>query len=170
MSAQPDAVRASLRPGDVLLYSGKGLFSTLIKIKTWSRISHVEVYDGYGQSVASRDGQGVGRYGLRSEDLVAIMRPRTFTGRGNFNVLKARAWFATVDGQAYDWLGLLAFLGTRFQGGHNDKMFCSEFATRFLRAGGFDPFNGYDADGIAPGEFLKSSAFTEVYSDVESAA
>jgi hypothetical protein len=35
-------------------------------------------------------------------------------------------------------------------------MFCSEFVVRFLRAGGFDPVNGYDADGIAPGELCKS--------------
>jgi uncharacterized protein YycO len=142
----------AFRPGDVLLYSGKGLFSRLIQIKTWSRYSHVEVYDGSGFSVASRDRIGVGRYPLRMDGLQIVLRPTQ-----RFHVTKARAWFRTVDGQPYDWMGLLAFTSARRQGQENWSQFCSEFATRFLRAGGVDPFNGYDADGIAPGEFLKSA-------------
>ena len=143
----------SLRPGDVLLYSGGSLFSRLIQMKTWSRYSHCEVYDGDGWSVASRDGIGVGRYPLRVDGLRVILRPVA-----KFDPIAARAWFATVDGQPYDWFGLLAFTSAKRQGRNNWKMFCSEFATRYLRAGGVDPFNQYDADGIAPGEFMKSTA------------
>src|SRR3712207_7174694 len=51
----------------------------------------------------------------------------------------------SVVGQKYDWFGLLAFTSARFQGQENGRMFCSEFATRYLRAGNVDPFNGYDA-------------------------
>lgn len=153
----------TMRDGDVLLYSGSGLFSKLIKFKTWSRISHCEVYDGHGWSVASRDRIGVGRYPVRFDDLVAVLRPLDV-----FDVRTARRWFVTVDGQGYDWMGLLAFMSAKYQGRDNARMFCSEFATRYLRAGGCDPFNGYDADGIAPGEFLKSPTFAEVYKYVES--
>lgn len=141
----------ALQPGDVLLYSGKTLFSRIIKIKTWSDFSHVEVYVGEGESVASRNGIGVGLYPIRTDDLRAILRPRV-----PFDVASAMKWFATVDGQKYDWTGLLAFTWAKWQGHENTKQFCSEFATRFLRCGGCDPFNNYDADGIAPGEFLKS--------------
>lgn len=144
----------ALQPGDVLLYAGKTVFSKLIKIKTWSKFSHVEVYVDNGESVASRDGIGVGLYEIRTDDLRAILRPRE-----EFRILDALKWFATVDGQKYDWTGLLAFTWAKWQGRENNKQFCSEFATRFLRAGGVDPFNGYDADGIAPGEFPKSPAF-----------
>lgn len=156
----------NLRPGDVLLYSGKGFFSRLIQMKTWSRYSHCEVYDGAGLSVASRDGIGVGRYPLRLDGLRVILRPLA-----KFDAEKAREWFKTVDGQPYDWFGLLAFTNAKRQGRQNWKMFCSEFATRYLRAGKIEPFNGYDADGIAPGEFMKSSALVLVWSsDVRSAA
>ena len=44
----------ALHIGDLLLYSGSGMFSKLIRIKTWSRYSHCEVVDGFGLSVASR--------------------------------------------------------------------------------------------------------------------
>jgi hypothetical protein len=147
------AVRPSaLRPGDILLYEGRGVFSAAIRLKTWSHISHVEIADYCGTAVASRDGLGVGRYPLRYEGLVCVMRVPA-----DFNLEKARAWFATVDGQRYDWLGLAAFLGTGLQGWSNNRQFCSEFATRYLRAGGINLFHGWDADGIAPGEFRKQT-------------
>lgn len=141
-----------LRVGDVLLYSGGSLFGRLIQMKTWSRFSHCEVYDGDGFSVASRDGIGVGRYLLRIDGLRVILRPVP-----KFHATAAREWFKTVNGQPYDWFGLLAFTSAKRQGKENWKMFCSEFVVRYLRAGGVDPCNEYDADGIAPGELMKSS-------------
>lgn len=146
--------------GDVLVYRGNGWFSRLIQIKTWSRYSHVEIYDGRMKSVASRDGVGVGRYDVRLDGLAVVLRPI-----GPFNYRRARVWFTAVDGQPYDWLGLLNFGFAKRQGTENGRMFCSEFATRYLRAGGLDPFNGYDADGIAPSEFVKSLAFTHVWKE-----
>lgn len=148
----------SLKPGDVLLYAGGSWFARLIQAKTWSRYSHCEVYDGDGFSMASRDGIGVGRYLLRTDGLRVILRPVA-----KFDAVAARTWFATVNGQPYDWFGLLAFANAKRQGRENWKMFCSEFACRCLRAGGVDPFNGYDADGIAPGEFMKSTALLVVW-------
>lgn len=143
-----------LRPADVLLYRGGGIFSAIIRVKTWSHYSHCEVNDGRGVSVASRDGKGVGRYAHRADGLSVVLRPYA-----DFRLEAARAWFETVDGQGYDWLGLLAFSSAKLQGKDNGRMFCSEFTTRYLRAGGIDPFRGYDADGIAPGEFVKSPIF-----------
>lgn len=149
----------NLRPGDVLLYSGGGLFSRLIQMKTWSRYSHCEVYDGDGFSMASRDGIGVGRYFLRIDGLRVILRPLP-----KFDADAAREWFACVNGQPYDWFGLLSFFSAKRQGRRKWKMFCSEFAVRYLRAGGVEPFNkAADADGIAPGELLKSSTLIVVW-------
>jgi hypothetical protein len=149
---------AQLQCGDVLLYSGSGFFSRLIQMKTWSKYSHVEVFDCDDRCVASRDGIGVGRYPFRVDGLRVILRPLP-----KFDPAPARLWYATVEGQPYDWFGLLAFTSAKRQGKNNWKMFCSEFATRFLRSGGIDPFNGYDADGIAPGEFMKSPTFVVVW-------
>lgn len=146
-----------LREGDCLLYAPRGFFGFVISIKTWSRIAHCEVYAGGGQSLAARDGIGVGQYPLRT-DYTHILRPRKEL---LFRV--AYDWFnRKARGQGYDWLGLLRFawrarvVPTRF----DNRMFCSEFVTRFYRAGGLDPFNGADADAIAPCNFLLSSEFT----------
>jgi hypothetical protein len=151
----PSAV--AFQPGDVLLFSRQGFYNRLIQIKTWSRVSHCEVIAMGGpllahpMAVASRNGQGVGYYALDLTGLYCVLRPTV-----PFDAKAAWEWFLTVNGQGYDWLGLLAFTSAKLQGRENGKMFCSEFSTRYLRAGGVDPFNGYDADGIAPSEYLKS--------------
>ena len=147
-----------LLPGDVLLYRGGGFWSWAIRVKTWADVSHVEVYVGEEQSVASRDGVGVRRFPLRTTGFYAVLRPRL-----PFDSRAAVAWFETVNGQGYDWMGLVNFYLAKWRGRENGRQFCSEFATRFLRAGGVEPFTPEaDADTIAPGEFLKSGAFTRV--------
>lgn len=147
-----------LKPGDCLLYAPCGFFGWLIALKTWNKVSHVEVYVGNGKSVASRDGQGVGFYELRTKGLVRVLRPR-----GEFNISSALLWFFNfANGQKYDWKGILVF-ALAVSEGSRDRMFCSEFATRFYRAGGFHPFaENYDADHIAPAQFLQSPCFEEI--------
>lgn len=147
-----------LQKGDILLYAGKGFAARVIQMKTWSRISHCEIYVGDNTSFASRDGIGVGAYPLRTEGLAAVMRPRE-----PLDLVAGSLWFQTVNGQKYDWLGLLAFASAKFQGRDNNRMFCSEFLARFIRRCGLNIFNGYDADGIAPGEFLKSDLLERVW-------
>jgi hypothetical protein len=143
-----------LIPGDVLLYAPSGVFGKIIALKTWSTVSHVEVYVGNGESVASRDGKGVGKYPFRDTELAFALRPRA-----PFDLAKALAWFQTVDGEGYDWVGLLVFANIR-QTGRRDKMWCSNFAARFMRVGLPDdcPLFGaeLDADKVAPSTFLSS--------------
>jgi hypothetical protein len=71
-----------------------------------------------------------------------------------FNWTSANLWFSKyADGEAYDWLGLLCFT-LAVKRGSPDKMFCSEFGVRLMRAGGssmFDP--NWDADRTAPIDF-----------------
>lgn len=142
-----------LSPGDCLLYKPSGFWSYAIAVKTWNKVSHCEAFVGNGLSVASRDGVGVGRYPLRTDGLAYVLRPNQ-----PFELAAALKWFATVNGQKYDWVGLARFLAWGgISTGKNDKMFCSEFLTRFYRAGGFNPFNpGQDADSVAPATFLYS--------------
>lgn len=150
--------------GDGLLYGPKGFFGYAIALKTWMKVAHVEVYAGDGMSWASRDGQGVGLYPVREDRLIQVLRPVR-----ELDIAGMREWFLTVDGQGYDWFGLARFLAWgRIGTGDNGKMFCSEFATRLYRAGGLDPFNGCDADAIAPATFLLSNGFTKVVSDAPS--
>ncbi len=149
------ATYLDLREGDCLLYGQSDLFGALTCLKTWSDTAHVEIYAGAGYSVASRNGKGVGRYFTRYDQLLHVLRPKT-----EFNHDAAQGWFyREACGQKYDWLGLLCFTLAVKQGAP-DKMFCSEFAAKYYRAGGFDPFHpGWHADKIAPGNFLMSPAF-----------
>jgi hypothetical protein len=148
-----------LQPGDVCFYSGTNVFSWLIRAKTYSYVSHCECIAsddqvlGVPMITASRDGKGVVRGYFRPNNLFSVVRPDR-----PFDIEKAMAWFATVEGQKYDWFGLLNFTSAKRQGRTNEKMFCSEFCVRFLRRGVVEPVNYYDADGIAPSELQKSVA------------
>jgi hypothetical protein len=150
-------LREQLQPGDCLLYAPKGAYGWIIAIKTWHSVAHCEGYIGDGESVASRDGIGVGRFPLRESELQYVMRPVV-----PFQLAAAMARFDREwRGQGYDWLGLVRFAWrapvARFR--FNNKQFCSEFLTRWYREGQIDPFNGDDADAIAPSDFLKATVF-----------
>ena len=151
-----------LLAGDLLLYQGSGFFSRLIRVKSWSEVSHCECFFGHenGRAIsgASRDGEGVNTYPLRTDGLFYVLRPVM-----PFDLAAAMAWHETVRGQKYDWKGILVFTLAVQQGAH-DKMFCSEWATRWYRAGRLEPFQGgFDADRVAPGTFLTSSPFRIVW-------
>ncbi len=151
-------LKSLFKEGDCLLYKPSSLFGKLIAIKTWNRVSHVEVYAGGGVSFASRDGQGVNCYTFRSSELSHVLRPKV-----PFDFQKAKKWFyEKAIGQKYDWLGLLVFTLAVNQGAQ-DRMFCSEFVTRFYRMGDFEPFQpSIDADHVAPAQFLYCSEFQEI--------
>lgn len=165
-----------LQGGDVLLFSRKSVYNTIIQVKTWSRYTHVEIADDtqpaegaishVSHVFASRNGVGCGYYEFDSEGLALILRPPA----GLFNLEAAITWFYhnNIRDQGYDWLGLINFTYARLTGRRNGKMFCSEFATRFYRAGGADLFPGVDADTIAPSAFRLLRGFTPVWmSDTE---
>lgn len=150
--------RDFIKPGDCLLYRPASWIGWAIAIKTWHAVSHCEAYVGLGCSVAARgpqDGKGgVGAYGLRLDGLAHILRPRA-----PFDIDAAARWFHTVEGQRYDWWGLFRFFTVGGEQPH-DRMFCSEFLTRWYRNGNLEPFQpDEDADGIAPFQFLTSPMF-----------
>lgn len=160
---------SKLIAGDCLLYrrtpftrSPVGwFFGFVINRKTWSKFCHVEVYDGEGKSLASRDGKGVGRYPLRLSELAEVRRPSAL----NFSHEIGARWFNKVEGQKYDWKGLLCFTLAVKQGAL-DRMFCSEFATRFYRAAGLELFNpDDDADKISPAQLHQTPNLTTVASE-----
>ena len=164
---------ARLIPGDCLLYSSGGPLPWLIKIKTWSPVSHVSVYRGNLRSIAAR-AEGVNTYPLRCDGLYAVLRPCD----GPLNVDPGLAWFDVpfnpkthtgVTGQRYDTWGLFRFFTLGKQS--EDKQFCSEVATRFYRlclaadGDAFHPFaKRWDADLVSPGMFLASDEFDLAWS------
>lgn len=157
----PCEIESRLLPGDCLLYHpvAGSFFGWLISRKTWHGVSHCEMYTGKGKSFASRDGIGVGLYPLRTSELAYVLRPTQWLDWAAF-----WKWFATVDGEKYDWFGLLRFVYTTSGStGNNNKQFCSEAMARGYRALVAHVFNdAEDADAIAPAAFLTSPNLTVV--------
>lgn len=170
-----DEVCELLRAGDCLLYRGSGAWSWLIRWKTWSDYSHVEIYLGQDQTITSRGKTGVRVYPFTDEHLVKVLRPVCV----DIDLTPALSWARDGDadgpaalGQKYDYWGLLRFYTWGKQS--VTKQFCSEICTRFYRRCRvrfhahaswmpFLPFGGqYDADLVSPGMYDSSPAFTVV--------
>lgn len=164
-----DFDQSILKAGDALLYYGEspvsapknpaGFVDWAIGVKTGGRISHIELYDYPGMSVASRNGIGVNRYAMRLNGLVAVRRPfRAFDWQ------IGERWFNDdARGQEYDFKGLLCFWLAVRQGSPH-RMFCSEFALRRYRHSGFEPFNpNQDADRTSPFDFWKCGTMETIW-------
>lgn len=155
---------SALRPGDILLYRPKGIIGWLIASRTWSNWAHVEVYAGGGQTLASRNLIGVGRYEVWTDRVGKVLRPRE-------TPLWARgmAWFDGVaNGQKYDLWAIARFLLPHWitRDVDVDRQICSAFAVRFLRHCGVDVVAAdADADLIAPSDIAKSAVCDVVWSD-----
>lgn len=155
-----------LLPGDTLLYSKSDVFGLLTSFKTWSPAVHVEKYEGDGLALASRNGIGVNRYPLRTEQLCAVLRPKA-----PIDMAAVKKWFERpfstlspqpsplvgVRGRPYGWLDLLRFYGLRLP---TNGWICSQFAALADRAGGLESFaTEYYAGTIDPGDFFLSPAY-----------
>jgi hypothetical protein len=153
--------KTQLRAGDTMLYFSRDAVDWAIAIKTWTKLAHVEIYVGNGMSVASRNGVGVGLYPVRWPGLAVVRRSKVSP-----NLVAAQRWFnLTANGQKYDWLGLLCFTLAVKQGAP-DRMFCSEFWTRWMRHAGVEPFNPtWDADRTPPSFCYVSGALETIWQD-----
>lgn len=135
-----------LRAGDILLYYPAGVFGKLIALKTWHKISHVEIYDGNQKSWASRDGKGVNLYPLRLSELAYVLRPSR-----RLNLDQGRAYGRSLIGTPYGWYDLLQFVGFSV---NRKGIVCSPFAAGLLRAAGWQVFPTDPLEKIAPFQFL----------------
>lgn len=149
--------------GDLLLYRSPGIIDWIICVKTWSPVAHCEICAGGGRSWASRNRIGVNDYPHRSEGLQAILRPKA-----PLNWEAGEKWFKeTAKGQKYDFVGLMCFY-LAAKRGSPDRMFCSEFLTRLYRKLDFDAIHpNWDADKVAPGDFLMTPAFEWIWTNFE---
>lgn len=136
-----------LRAGDLLLFSRSGLFDFIIKVKTFSQITHTEIYLGEGKTVASRNGKGCAVYPEDLSGLYMVLRPQQ-----SFDLQKAMVeFYKTMNGRPYGWLSLLSFCLIDV---HDKGFFCSETSTLLFRAGGFECFKPWiRADRAAPADF-----------------
>jgi hypothetical protein len=150
-----------LKPGDKILYRPADLFDWVVAVKTWAKVSHIEIYAGNGRSVASRNGKGVGLYDLRETRVAAVLRSAP-----TFDLDKALCWFRNhALGDRYGWRTLLNFvlLSSNPVPGHQ---VCSEFAANFDRAGGAADFPAWwPACRTAPAQFLATRSLGLIWHD-----
>ncbi len=147
--------RDDLRPGDILLYGPKGWLSwgTLICIKTWSTVSHCEIWIGEGRAIGSR-AEGVNTYAFMPDCLQYVLRPPD-----TLDLTAALGWYLTVRGAKYDWWGLMTFANVGE--GFRDKWICSELVTEFMRHGGVEFFRpSHPAQKVCPGMFTQTPVGT----------
>ncbi len=140
-----------LQPGDILLYGG-GVIGALIQFRTWSDVSHVEVYAGIepvslaSQSVASRS-DGVDEYPFRADGLRRILRPVA-----PFNFVAGLKWFdAQAHRTPYGYADLARFYLINIS---TKGLICSEFADLFFQACGLPLFNtDYPEGAVCPRDY-----------------
>lgn len=154
-----------LVPGDILLFDGRGLIPTVIRVRTWEDVCHAELFLG-AQPVIVKDqvvtilasaaargpqdtgGGGVGTYPLRLDGLRYVMRPQV-----PFDLARMIAFHNLCIGQRYDTWGLVRVFALQ-KSGLQDRAFCSEHVARVCRKenGGPGLFNErYDCDRVSPG-------------------
>jgi hypothetical protein len=149
----PGILAQVAQPGDVLLYTGAGVFGWWTRWKTWSDVGHTETWLGPNEAAASRS-SGVNLYPVTVERLRWVLRPT-----GPWEASAARRWQMGVNGQRYDTLGLLVFYLAK-KAGAKDRMFCSEHTTRLARHAGHKPFaDCFDADLVAPSLYRSSATY-----------
>lgn len=147
-----------LVPGDAILYSSNSVIDTIIEEKTGGIAAHVEIYVSEGQSIASRNGIGVGQYATRTDSVVAILRPTA-----SLDLVSGIHWFDSVNHDGYDWVGLLNFF-TPFDIVVPHKLFCSAFGVEFYRNCDFAVIaRRCPSNKISPSDYLKLPCFTWVY-------
>lgn len=144
--------------GDHLLYGRTpwDLFGFITSLKTWSPAVHIEIYEGFGMSLASRNGVGVNSYPYREEQLIAVVRPPN-----TFEFERGLKWFDGVRGKPYGWLDLLRFVGINIK---TNGLICSEFVAMFDRVSLSYPFNlNYPEESVDPGDFLLPRDFQWIW-------
>ena len=145
-----------LQPGDLLIYSGTGWISRLIKFKTSSEWTHAAVYIGGGMVREFRENHGPQEVPFETKNLGEIRRPRCAWDREKSDLL-----WKEVKEWEYDYWGLIRSFYGRKQNVANKKMWCSEYAAAdCFRATGCRPVSDETPfDAIAPKDLSQSLAY-----------
>lgn len=112
--------------GDILLYHGNSIFNIITDIKTGGEVDHVEIYAGYGKTVAARPA-GFNLYPFNPTGLAKVRRLAVPFERDHADV-----WFERVKGVSYDTPGLLNFINLDVS---NNGFICSVGAVYYLKMG-----------------------------------
>lgn len=160
-------MRGDLKSGDVLLFSGRGLASWLIRLRTWSDISHVGLIYKIGQDVmvwestrlTGKDGVQISLLSVRGKRYKGKIKVRQLhTRRDNSFYKTLHAVRKELKGKKYErhileLLGSVAFWKNKVC---LIYIFCSELlGLMFKRWGLFK--REFPENELAPVDFTKKS-------------
>lgn len=152
-----------LQVGDVLLYSPSDWIGWVIAVKTWTLLSHSEVYCGKGMVYAARSG-GVDLYKERLDKYLRFVRRPLMPAGKNFDADAAFEAVRQSLGAPYEFSALASFFMPWLHR-HRATMICSSRVTFYLRAGGCEPFNPeVDADDVSPAQLWQTPNLTTIWS------
>ena len=130
-------------------YNGKGLFSKLIKWRSWGEYSHVDIVMPNYTLIGAIGGKGGvvlhTSYPAKSYVTYDVPVPNAIEGLG---------WLVNQIGKPYDWTAIGAFI-TRTDWDDESKWFCSELATATLMKAGLPPILGGEPYMISPNDLLR---------------
>ena len=133
----------------VLLFSGDGLISKLIKWQTRSIFSHVGVLTDDGKVLEAIEGSGVRIRDWAEEDKRNTVQ-FTVDGLGQEGWEKTIAFMKAQIGKKYDWWAIIRFVSRRYMP-DNDHWFCSELVFTAVREGGVHLLRRIRPSEVSPG-------------------
>lgn len=133
-----------------------------IAIKTWTWLSHVEVYVGNGRVIAARP-SGVDIYPERMDSSLRFVRRPIMTPGLQFNGQCAMLAVQPLLGQPYEIAGLFSFY-LPLMNRHRATCICSSVATVFVQGGGCQLFNPeLCPDDVSPAQFWQTNDLLTIY-------
>lgn len=111
--------RLNMRQVKFLFYSGKGLFGSIIRWRTWGTWSHVAIHAGSTYEALVK--KGVVKHHKVEADLILNFNV------SNYRFEKLKEWLDLQVGKKYDLAGVFGFIA-RTKTENPDRWFCSELA------------------------------------------
>jgi uncharacterized protein YycO len=148
----------------VLIHSGPGVVSRLIRLQTRSRWNHASLLFDDGTVIESREWKGVietpvGRVleAMWNEPLLRVSIYEFVEPLTEEEKMRGRAFAEEQRGLPYDYLSVARFISRRC-GGFDDRWFCSELVGAACVAAGRPLFRETQAWEIPPGWLPRSLA------------
>lgn len=172
-----NVIKENIRPGDMIAFSGKGIISFLIKIGTFSRISHVacciEPVNGFDliEATSLDVEEACVNYSTLTDHISNYKGgiywfPLCSTIRQSMNMQKYHDFLESKEKKEYDTLGaFFSAFPLLFQKNDYNKLFCSELYCGAVSASG--AINGFNCSEIHPADLIRNKVLFDEYVQIK---
>lgn len=141
----------------ILLMSGNGFVSKLIKFQSWGDVSHAAILLEQDLLVEAWQGKGV-RYKIIQD----WKNVRRFEITQPFSELELRLFISKQIGKKYDYRGVARFLTRNDTEKENEKWFCSELVFKAFEIAGLKLLERIPPARVSPQQLLYSPYLKEI--------